>query len=60
LLAELLRGGELFDRIIRRTYYSEKEAREVVFTLLSTIKVRDDDSMIGDRQILDLIWSSCL
>jgi len=34
---EFLQGGELFDRIVSKTFYSELEARNVVFTLLSAI-----------------------
>lgn len=30
-------GGELFDKIVSKTFYSELEARDVVFTLLSAI-----------------------
>ena len=31
-------GGELFDKIVSKTFYSEREARDVVFTLLSSIE----------------------
>lgn len=31
-------GGELFDRIVSKTYYNEKEARDLVYILLSTVK----------------------
>ena len=30
IVTEILRGGELFDRIVQRTYYSEHEARKVI------------------------------
>lgn len=33
----VIEGGELFDRIVSKTFYSELEARDVVFTLLSAI-----------------------
>eukprot|EP01006_Ploeotia_vitrea_P016000 TRINITY_DN46439_c0_g1_i1.p1 TRINITY_DN46439_c0_g1~~TRINITY_DN46439_c0_g1_i1.p1 ORF type:complete len:371 (+),score=-14.88 TRINITY_DN46439_c0_g1_i1:60-1172(+) len=35
---EYLEGGELFDRIVSKTFYSEREARDVVYTLLSAIQ----------------------
>jgi calcium/calmodulin-dependent protein kinase I len=37
LVMEYMAGGELFDRIVQKTFYSEKEARDVVYILLSTI-----------------------
>ncbi|CAK4076689.1 unnamed protein product [Aphanomyces euteiches] len=38
LVTELLDGGELFDRIVEKTFYSEKEARDVVRVVLDAIK----------------------
>lgn len=35
---ELCEGGELFDRIVSKTFYNEKEARDLVRTLLRTVK----------------------
>jgi len=37
LVMEYMEGGELFDRIVKKTFYSEKEARDLVYILLSTI-----------------------
>ena len=37
IVTELLRGGELFDRIVERTYYSECEARKVIQILLDVM-----------------------
>jgi calcium/calmodulin-dependent protein kinase I len=37
LVLEYMEGGELFDRIVKKSFYTEKEARDVVFTLLSAI-----------------------
>ena len=37
LVMEVMDGGELFDRIVQKSYYNEKEARDVVKTLLSCI-----------------------
>jgi len=38
LVTELMKGGELFDRIVQKTFYNEKEARDVVKILISTVK----------------------
>lgn len=38
VVLEYLDGGELFDRIVQKTYYNEKEARNLVLTLLLAIK----------------------
>ncbi|CAN0189555.1 unnamed protein product [Ascophyllum nodosum] len=43
---ELCEGGELFDRIVSKTYYTEKEARDVVRTLLRTMKHLHDQNII--------------
>ncbi|EGB05703.1 hypothetical protein AURANDRAFT_54494 [Aureococcus anophagefferens] len=37
IVTEILRGGELFDRIVERTYYSEYEARKVIQILLDVM-----------------------
>jgi len=37
LVTELMEGGELFDRIVQKTFYNEKEARDLVRILLDTI-----------------------
>jgi len=37
LVQELVGGGELFDRIVAKTVYNEKEARDLVRVLLSTL-----------------------
>ena len=42
IVTEYLAGGELFDRIVKKTFYSEHEARDVVYTLLSTVKFCHD------------------
>lgn len=38
LVLEYVDGGELFDRIVTKTFYNEKEARDLVFLLLSTME----------------------
>lgn len=37
-ILEYLAGGELFDRIISKKHYSEKDARDIAQVILSTIK----------------------
>ncbi|KAJ1422887.1 kinase-like domain-containing protein, partial [Ochromonadaceae sp. CCMP2298] len=39
---EKVSGGELFDRIVAKTYYNEKEARDLVFLLLGAVKYMHD------------------
>lgn len=46
VILEYLDGGELFDRIVKKTYYSEKEARDLVFTILLTIKYLHDQNIV--------------
>jgi len=37
LITEQMRGGELFDRIVQKSYYNEKEARDVCMILFEAI-----------------------
>jgi calcium/calmodulin-dependent protein kinase I len=37
IVTELVAGGELFDRIVSKTSYTEKEARDLIKTLLETL-----------------------
>jgi len=46
VVMELLEGGELFDRIVKKSCYNEKEARDLVFLLLNTIKHLHDKNII--------------
>ena len=39
-------GGELFDRIVEKTFYSEKDARDLVTALLSAIKYCHDNNIV--------------
>ena len=38
LVLELLKGGELFDRIIKKGHYSEKDAATIISKLLSALE----------------------
>lgn len=42
VVLEFVEGGELFDRIVTKTFYNEKEARDVVLTVLNGIKYCHD------------------
>eukprot|EP00752_Nemacystus_decipiens_P004111 g3761.t1 len=42
LVMEILNGGELFDRIVLKQYYNEKEARDVLEVLFNAIKYCHD------------------
>lgn len=46
LCMELIRGGELFDRIGHKSYYSEGEARDVCVSILSAIKHCHDHDVV--------------
>jgi calcium/calmodulin-dependent protein kinase I len=37
IVTELVEGGELFDRIVRKSFYSEKDARDLIRVFLTTI-----------------------
>lgn len=43
---EHIEGGELFDRIVKKTFYNEKEARDLVFMLLNAIKYLHDQNIV--------------
>jgi serine/threonine protein kinase len=46
LVLELLEGGELFDRIVQKSCYTEREARDLVFILLNAIKYCHDNNVV--------------
>lgn len=39
-------GGELFDRIVQKVVYTEKEARDLVTALLKAVKYCHDRSIV--------------
>lgn len=45
LVTELLSGGELFDRIVTKTFYNEKEARDVCKILFEAMKYCHDHNV---------------
>ena len=42
LITEKMLGGELFDRIVQKSYYNEKEARDVCVILFEALKYCHD------------------
>jgi len=46
VVLEYLDGGELFDRIVAKTVYNEKEARDLVELLLLTLKDLHDKNIV--------------
>ena len=46
IVTELVAGGELFDRIVAKTQYTEKEARDLVRTLLETMAYMHDAGIV--------------
>ena len=45
LVLELLEGGELFDRIVKKKVYNEKEARDCVKAILCGLKYMHDQNI---------------
>lgn len=46
VVMEFLQGGEVFDKLVQKKSYSELEARELVFVLLSAIKYCHDRNIV--------------
>lgn len=46
MVLEVINGGELFDRIVAKTFYNEKEARDLVVVLLRALKYMHDRDVI--------------
>jgi calcium/calmodulin-dependent protein kinase I len=46
VILEYIDGGELFDRIVKKTFYNEKEARDLVCIVLSAIKYLHDKNIV--------------
>lgn len=43
---EIVKGGELFDRISQKIFYCEKDARDLVATLISVVKHCHDNNIV--------------
>jgi hypothetical protein len=46
VVLELLEGGEVFERIVKKSRYDEKEARDLVFILLGAVKYLHDRNIV--------------
>jgi serine/threonine protein kinase len=46
IVLECLSGGELFNRIIAKTYFNEKEARDCVKHVLKALKYCHDQNIV--------------
>ncbi|XP_008544982.1 ribosomal protein S6 kinase 2 beta isoform X1 [Microplitis demolitor] len=46
LVLELLRGGELLDRLIQRRNFSEREAAEVIYTITSVVNYLHENGVV--------------
>ncbi|KAL7686053.1 putative phosphorylase kinase, gamma catalytic subunit, protein kinase-like domain superfamily [Plasmopara halstedii] len=46
LVTEYMEGGELFDRIVEKSFYNEREARDLVKLLLEAIKYCHDANIV--------------
>ncbi len=46
IVTELVRGGELFDRIVSKSYYTEKEARDLIRVFLETMKYLHEKGIV--------------
>lgn len=46
LCMEIVKGGELFDRITQKSFYSEKDARDLVSILISALKHCHDNNIV--------------
>jgi serine/threonine protein kinase len=59
LVTEYMPGGELFERIVKKNFYSEREARDLVKVLLDTIAFcHDADVVHRDLKPENLLLSS--
>lgn len=59
LVLELVTGGELFDRIVTRGYYSEKDAAKCVLEILGAVKyLHDNDVVHRDLKPENLLYEN--
>lgn len=58
IVLEYLDGGELFDRIVKKTFYNEKEARDLVYIVLKAIQYMHSVNIIHRCPIFSIIFCS--
>ncbi len=59
VIMELITGGELFDRIVKKVCYAEKDARDLAFVLLGAVKyLHDRDIVHRDLKPENLLLTS--
>ena len=59
IVMEYIEGGELFDRIVKKEFYNEKEARDCVYIILSAVKyIHDRDVVHRDLKPENLLLKS--
>ena len=46
IVTELVSGGELFDRIVAKSHYTEKEARDLIKQLLETMAYMHESDIV--------------
>ncbi len=60
LVLELADGGELFDRIVRKGHYSEKEAARVLNQVLSALEYSHASGVVHrDIKPENILYQSC-
>lgn len=59
IVMELVQGGELFDRIVERSGYTEKNARDLIKTFLETVAYMHEANVVHrDLKPENLLLSS--
>ena len=46
IVTELVSGGELFDRIVSKSHYTEKEARDLIKIMLETLAYMHENDVV--------------
>ena len=60
IVTELVEGGELFDRIVSKTHYTEKEARDLVKLFIETMAYIHQQGIVHrDLKPENLLLTSC-